>query len=237
MPNRRGQGRETFESNSDSMEEIKRSLNFMSEELTKLSKQQEQLIGLMEEVKLLKVLLSDRDKRIAELEQKVDDLEQYTRRDDLVITGLDVKHRSYARVAANINTTEDSPHEELLTLEQQVVTFLQDKNIDIKHEDISICHTLPTRSDKLKSSIVIRFISRKSRNNLIMQARKLKGTNVYINEHLTKKNGTIAREARLLKKHKKIAATWTRNGNIWIKIKEGTQARMVKELKDLEIFK
>lgn len=61
------------------MEEIERSLNYMSEELSKLSKQQELLIGSMEEVQRLKVLLNDRDKRIADLQHKVDDLDQYSR--------------------------------------------------------------------------------------------------------------------------------------------------------------
>lgn len=53
-----------------------------------------------------------------ELEWKLDGLEQYTRRDDLIITGLEVKHRTYAKAAANKITTEDAPQEELLTLEK-----------------------------------------------------------------------------------------------------------------------
>lgn len=130
----------------------------------------------------------------------------------LLITGLETKHRSYARVVANGNrhVTEDAPQEELLTLEQQIVTFLQKRNIDIKPEDISTCHTLPSRSGKDKPPIVVRFISRKARNSLMVQASKLKGTNVYINEHLTKKKkGNIARGARLLKKQTRIETTWT----------------------------
>lgn len=238
MPRRgRGGGSVSAEDNPDSMEEIKKSLNYMSAELSRLATQQELLISLVEEVKGLKVAISDRDRKISELERKLDDMEQYTRRDDLIITGLEVKHQTYAKAAANQITTEDAPQEELLTLEKQVVTFLQGRDIDIQHENISICHTLPRKSDKFKQSIVIRFTSRKSRNSVMLQAKKLKGTSVYINEHLTKKNGTIAREARLLKKQKKIVATWTRNGNIWIRVKEGSQAKMVKDLKDLEVFK
>lgn len=75
----------------------------MIAELTKLASQPELLISLIKEVKLLKVLISDREY-----------LEQCTRRDDLVITGL--KHRIYTSVAANINTTEDASQEELLIL-------------------------------------------------------------------------------------------------------------------------
>lgn len=70
-----------------------------------------------------------------------------------------------------------------------------------------------------------------------MQAKKLKGTNVYLNEHFTKKNGDIAREARMLRKQKKITATWTQNGNVWVREQEGLQAKMIRDVKELDKFK
>lgn len=63
MP-RRGQGKDlvSVENNSiDNMEEIKK-LDFMIAELSRLASQQDLLIGLVEEVKQLKVAISDRDK-------------------------------------------------------------------------------------------------------------------------------------------------------------------------------
>ncbi|XP_061600804.1 uncharacterized protein LOC133463332 isoform X3 [Cololabis saira] len=36
------------------------------------------------------------------------------------MSGLETRHRTYARATANLETTEDAPQEELLTLEQQV---------------------------------------------------------------------------------------------------------------------
>lgn len=76
-----------------------------------------------------------------------------------------------------METIEDAQQEELLTMEQ-VVNFLHSK-INIQN-DIRICHTLPNKTEKAKTAIIIRFISRKQRNNLLMQAKKLKGINVYI---------------------------------------------------------
>ncbi|KAK7877404.1 hypothetical protein WMY93_031891 [Mugilogobius chulae] len=93
------------------MDEIKRSLNFMSAEMAKLTSQQERLLKLVDE--------------------RVDELEQYTRREDLVISGLETRHRTYARAAANAETSEDAPRGELLSLEQEVVDFLNNKNIRI----------------------------------------------------------------------------------------------------------
>ena len=40
---------------------------------------------------------------------------------------------------------------------------------------------------------------------------------IYINEHLTKKNANIARQARVLRKDGKIKSMWTRNCKIFIK--------------------
>ena len=41
-----------------------------------------------------------KDKKITFLENRVADLEQYTRMNDLIISGLKTRHRSYARAAA-----------------------------------------------------------------------------------------------------------------------------------------
>ncbi|XP_055084240.1 coiled-coil domain-containing protein 13 [Periophthalmus magnuspinnatus] len=61
---------------------------------------------------------------IIERVSRVDELEQYTRREDLIISGLETRHRTYARAAANADTSEDAPRGELLSLEQEVVDFL-----------------------------------------------------------------------------------------------------------------
>ena len=53
-------------------------------------------------------------------------------------------------------------------------------------------------------------------------ARKLKGSNVYINEHLTKRNSDLAYKARKYKKMGLITSTWTYNCVVMIKIKGAT---------------
>lgn len=73
MP-RCGQGRESFlvENSSDNMEKInlKKSLDFMRAELTRLASQRELLIGLAKEVGRLKIAIPDRYRKTAEQEQK-----------------------------------------------------------------------------------------------------------------------------------------------------------------------
>lgn len=76
------------------MEEIKKSLNFMSEEISKMVKQQATLMGLKGGQCELRTMIEQRDQRIELLEQRVNDLEQYIRAGDITTTGLETKHRS-----------------------------------------------------------------------------------------------------------------------------------------------
>lgn len=165
---------------AEEMEEIKKSLSFMSEELSKVSKQQTKLMELMDEVKLLKTIIKEKDERIVNLERKVDDLEQYTRMDDIIITGLETRHQTYARAATSIDKGEDAPAHELQTLEEQVIQFFNNLNMPIKSNDIAACHTFPKRENG-KANIIVSFIDRKSKVGLLKEAKKLSGTGVYIN--------------------------------------------------------
>lgn len=228
--------------NSEEMEEIKQSLNFMSEEITKVAKQQTQLLGLMEEVRELKKMVLGKDKEISLLERRVNELEQYTRMDDVIVSGLNIKHRSYARAAVRTGGRggEDDTMGEINSLEQQVLQFFTSKDIDIDSSAISACHVLPRKDNKAKPAIIIRFVNRKNKNGLLRQAKKFRGTDVYLNENLTKKNSDIARQARALRKQSKIQGTWTRNCKVWIKLNgtpEEAKVIMIRELADLDKLK
>lgn len=63
--------------------------------------------------------------------------------------------------------------------------------------------------------------------------------NVYVNEHLIKKNSDIARQARLLRKQKKIQSTWTSDCKIFIKLNgtpEQAKVLVIKEMTELEKY-
>lgn len=53
----------------------------------------------MGEIQALKTQNKEKDKIITFLENRVAELEQFTRSNDLIISGLRTKHRSYARAA------------------------------------------------------------------------------------------------------------------------------------------
>ena len=228
------------------MEEMEKSLNFMSKELSKVSKQQITLMALIGEVKQLQTLIQQKDEKIVAREKRVDDLEQYSRIEDVIISGLSVKPRSYARAVAGAQgETEDPSPEETQSIEAQVIEFLDKQNIEVDSRNIVACHTLPRKNGKneknAKPAIIVRFANRKQKEELLRQGKKLKGTDVYLNEHLTKKNGEIAKEARILRKKEKIRSTWTRNCKVLIRTNgetpEETRVITVRELKDLQPYR
>lgn len=69
---------------------------------------------------------------------------------------------------------------------------------------------------------------------LLKQGILLKGLEVYLNEHLTKRNADIAKKARLLKKQKKIQSTWTTNCKVFIKLYATAEEARVLYIRDIE---
>lgn len=228
-PSRKGPTPEEFE-------EIKLFLHSLCGDVTAVRAQQEQLLGLLEEVKQLRLQNAEKDQRIVDLERRVDELEQYSRVNDVVITGIKIRPRSYARaVAADSGELSD---QEIQSVEQQVVSYLQSRGIETDLEHIEACHPLPTKNGR-PPAVIMRFTNRKKKIALLKQGRKLKGTNVFINEHLTKKNADIARIAQQLRNQGKIQQTWVTNCKIFIKLNgtpEEAKALVVKRIEDLDKY-
>lgn len=218
-------------------EKVKLSLDALTKEMIIIKEQQKTIIGLVEDIKILRFQNEEKDKRLAYLEGRVADLEQYTRLNDVIVTGLQIRPRSYARAVTR--TTQEPPDDQdVKSTEEQVATFLESKGIQLDHSSIEACHPLPRRSATDRQAVIIRFVNRKHKAELLRQGRKLKGTNVYMNDHLTKQNAEIARNARLLKKERKILNTWTTNCKIFIKL-NGPEEKVlvIRKMEDLEAFK
>ncbi|XP_061836564.1 uncharacterized protein [Nerophis lumbriciformis] len=226
----------------DDMEEIKKSLEFLSAEIATIADQQKKIVDLMGDIQSLKRLNTEKDKAIKVLECRLANLEQYSRMNNVIVSGLKTKHRSYASVAARENGPVGregvQSESEVESLEQQVVSFLGSRRISVDRSDIEACHTLPTRTKGATPAIIIRFTNRKNKIAILKQGRKLKGTEVY--EHLTKRNGEIARRARILRKQSKIQSTWTASCKVFIKLNgttpEEEKVMVINDISDLDKF-
>ena len=68
-----------------------------------------------------------KDKKIQDIEKRVEDLEQYTCQDDLIVTSLKTSHKSYARAIHydDVLDSQDAPQDELASLKHQVSSFIE----------------------------------------------------------------------------------------------------------------
>ena len=170
-------------------------------------------------------MIKRKDSHILDLENKVEQLEQYTRTENLIISGLEVKqtHSSYSSSVRSNTSRENEVKHDLESIEKQVIDFFEKQGLSISESEISACH--PLGGKKPIKDIVLRFVSRKSKSKILTKVKKdgiLKATNVFVSEHLTKKNQELAAIGRHLKKSQAIVNTWVRDGKIFVRTKGKT---------------
>ncbi|KAI0237364.1 hypothetical protein LSAT2_012111 [Lamellibrachia satsuma] len=132
-------------------------------------------------VKLLQSANEKKDQQVKALESRIDDLDQYSRIDDVIISGLVTTHQTYAwatatKITDNVNTYTEAPQGELATLEDKVAKFFHCKGIDIEPNDISACHMFGTGTINAPSTqhrtaapprIILPFANRKRKVSML----------------------------------------------------------------------
>lgn len=166
------------------MEEVKKALKELAKKIDGKAENVGKISGLVEDVRELNNLLALKDEKIAELEKRVDELEQYIRKEDVIISGLKTTHRTYSNVIQGESSGADLTEGEKQTLKEQVIRFFNRNNISIYKESIASCHTIPKRNGQMERTIILRFVNRKHKMEFLKQEWKLKDTQVYVNEHL-----------------------------------------------------
>ena len=152
---------------------------------------------------------NDLNKNIMEANLRTDDLEQYTRRHSLRITGI---------------PEFDGENTDILICE-----FLhKEMQIEINVGDIDRSHRLGKKQTGVKRPIAVRFINYRLKEYIYANKKHLKG-GYYINESLSKGRSNLFYKARKLKKEKLITDTWTRDGNVFIKTLENTVKMCTRE--------
>lgn len=145
----------------------------------------------------------------------MDALDSYSRRDNLLITGLPVE--SYAE-ATNVGSDGETSQ----AIEQSVLKLCNEKlGINIRSADISVAHRMKKHRQTEASPpvTIVRFTNRKSRDAVYAARRHLKNNVVpiYINEDLTKSTAELFHEARKLVKQKILNSAWTTAGTVYIR--------------------
>ena len=132
-----------------------------------------------------------------------DSLEQYTRRDNLRIFGLE---------------EEEDENENIL--EAKVIEVANDMGVNITQSDISIAHRLGKPGNRSRT-VIVRLCHRKKRNEILKKKKELKKKNreIFINEDLTTLRATLL---KIVKEQGVVKNATPRDGRIiaWLTNRE-----------------
>lgn len=157
----------------------------------------------MKEVDKLKQELTTLKNENTQLEKRIDDAEQYSRRNCLLLHGV----------------TEDANEDTTAVVTDIIKKKLK---IDIDGNDFDRTHRLgrvnpPSEDGKTRPRpIIMRFISYTDRAAVYKEKRHMKHSPMLISENLTAKRMAIFRAAYRMVKEGKIANVWTQDGRITV---------------------
>ena len=206
--------------------------------------------ALMAEVGQLKKILAQKDKQISLLKEKINEMEQYQKKNNLIIStkaGTELKLHSYRHAVTATDSEgksdEDGEEDEIpLPLQEETImknnfiNFASVKlKVSVKEKDIVAIHKLQKRRDGVEP-VLVKFTTSTMKRCIMSQRKELKGTKIYLNDHLTKANVEIEKKARKLRIKGSLNSTWTQNGRIFIKETEHSHKREIKHLDDLDQY-
>lgn len=161
-------------------------LDGIQKELVIMRKAMEDLGVMKEEINLLKKENESQRKRIAELEENQDYMENQSKRENLLFGGI--KER------------EDETWEDCV---QEVIKLGEKIGVTLSRQDIIRAHRLPGK--KSPRMIVAKFQSWPKREELLKNKSKLKDTDLWIMEHFSRKviaqRRVLFEEAKLMERN------------------------------------
>ena len=135
--------------------------------------------------------------------RRIDDLEQYSRRNCLILHGCKIPaQESYSEFESYVIHKLNSK----LEISPAITTH-----------DIDTCHVLPSRKKSSNTPIIIKFVRRSVRNAIYAMKKKLKAKKnddekLSITEFLTRRRLQLLRSA---KQTFGLGSAWTLNGNVY----------------------
>ena len=159
-----------------SKEELKEEINKVNEIVFRLVESDERN---REEIQSLK-------RRIEDLEEKNEQLEQYSRKDNIIISGVPRKNG------------KEETEKELIS----ILTNLAEKlDTDIEPFDIKAIHGIHTRKNtENEAPIIVRLNNRMKKAKLVRKSKEKRLDGIYISNHLSQQTQQIFAKARELKR-------------------------------------
>lgn len=184
-------------------EVVQNNLQKMFDEQNKLLSEMQQRIASLEEQNA-QVLVEKNA-----LQDELDDLQQYTRRNSIRILGIPEQ-------------MGENPVQVVLNL------FKEKLKIETETNKIDRAHRVGKISSKYHRCLIVKFISYHERKKVFDMKKLLKGSGIRIVEDLTKRRVEVLNAAKQQYKNENV---WTSDGTIMIK--KGTQKIAVRRMADL----
>lgn len=177
----------------------------------------------------LKAENNDLKNKVCELEERVENMEQYSRRNCLEVQGI-----------------PEGEGESVLDIVKDVGRALK---MEITDSMIDTCHRLRQKKDaKGPRGIIVKFVRRMDKEALLKKRQEKKkdfstrhlnlatptDIPVFINESLSPARKRLLWQARQLKTDREYKYIWLRNGNILLRKEEGSPVITIKTQADLD---
>lgn len=168
-------------------------------------------------------------KRIDQLEDRIDEMEQYSRRTCLKFCGV---------------PESNGDHEDTDVIILNIINndILQQSVTRLTLDNIGRSHRLGPKKAGTTRNIIVRFISYRHRALVYSNKRHLKNRNIssrnkiFVNEALTQKRMKLFNKTRQLYSDKLIRNCWTYDGRIFVRNLDDTQTVPIRSESDLLPF-
>lgn len=163
----------------------------------------------------------------AELRVKLEELTQYSKKNNLIIHGIpSVKGENLREIVERID---------------------QNVEVEIQKYHIAAIHRLPSKRNKEAVPIIVKFNDNDVKKEMLINTKKVKpktsdigfgvSNPIYIDEHLTKETLSLWLAAKQMKKNGLIFSASCREGKVKIKRSESRYPMRVVSMKQLQCFK
>ena len=178
---------------------------------------------LQKEVVTLKETIDEKDTKIDELQNNIK--QETIKRSELIN-----KHEQYSRVnnIRIIGLAGDLESETSHQTAEKVLKMINNKfSINMPYHEIDIAHRLGKFKPGSNRRVIVRFVRRQAKSNIMSMKKKLKDSGMSIFDDLTPLNSKVLASTRK-KRTDEIEQSWFTKGNIFVKWKHDSSVETIK---------
>ena len=154
------------------------------------------------------------------IESKMNDIEQYSRKNNIRISGMP---------ETGIETAEATTHRVVQKMNEVF------PDLDLQQSHIDIAHRMGKHQKDKHRQIIVKFNSRMKKDQIIRKRKLLKGTDIFISEDLTPTNQLVLACIRR-KMPDEVEQSWSKGGRLYYKLKSDLDTVIEVTYKDFQTW-